>query len=148
MIGFAISAVILASPKEARADADSIACFVFDVRDESLHQLVSGESYDLGYSLPIACITYRERFFQGYYDAGGDPELEEHVERVVQCESGWFSYAVNPNGYYGLGQFSEATWMTVARMTGYWDWFDIYMMGYNFAVLMKIASPVSQWSCW
>jgi soluble lytic murein transglycosylase-like protein len=70
------------------------------------------------------------------------------VEAVVACESGWRTWVVSPGGHLGLAQFAPGTWATAARRSGLWDWQDAYSQGVNVAVLMSIAAPAGQWSCW
>ena len=89
-----------------------------------------------------------EAFYAGYRDAGGSPALEEHVWWVVWCESRWQEWTVSTSGYLGLAQFSPATWSSVANISGLWAWDDPYHQGYNTAVLMGMASPSTQWTCW
>ena len=87
-------------------------------------------------------------FYAGYRDAGGPAALEEHVWWVVWCESRWQEWTVSASGYLGLAQFSASTWRSVSSRTGLSDWQDPYHQGYNTAVLMGMASPSTQWTCW
>ncbi|SPT53110.1 Uncharacterized protein conserved in bacteria [Actinomyces bovis] len=45
--------------------------------------------------------------------ANDDGSLDDDFARLAQCESGGNPRAVNPAGYYGLYQFSLATWASV-----------------------------------
>lgn len=45
--------------------------------------------------------------------ADDDGSLDDDFARLAQCESGGNPRAVNPAGYYGLYQFSLATWRSV-----------------------------------
>ncbi len=88
-----------------------------------------------------------DRFIAGYRAAGGpEAHLNRIVTRVIPCESGGNTHAVNRGGpYYGLMQFMGATWNAV----GGGDWFDPYQQGANTARLVVRANPATQWPvCW
>ena len=88
-----------------------------------------------------------QNFADGYRRAGGPEHLLNHIlYRVIPCESTNNPYAVNYGGpYYGLMQFSPATWY----MVGGGDWFSAWQQGHNTAKLIHRASPGTQWPhCW
>ena len=96
---------------------------------------------------PAAVGSTIEQFIAGYRAAGGpEVHLNRIVTRVIPCESGGNPSAVNRGGpYYGLMQFSAATW----RSMGGGDWFDPYTQGANTARLLARANPATQWPvCW
>ena len=89
-------------------------------------------------------------FARGYADAGGPPELIDHlVYNVIPCESGW---QVEPpySGFLGLAQFHPDTW---ARAGG-GDWRDPYQQGANVATWIRLigvdaAGTAAGWPhCW
>jgi hypothetical protein len=88
-----------------------------------------------------------EQFAEGYSAAGGPESLLPHIlNRVIPCESNYNPFAVNWRGpYYGLMQFSGATW----NRAGGGDWFNPWQQGANTARLVLVARPASQWPyCW
>jgi hypothetical protein len=88
-----------------------------------------------------------EQFAEGYRAAGGPESLLPHIlNRVIPCESGYNPLAVNRRGpYYGLMQFSVATWSRV----GGGDWYNPWQQGVNTARLVQVARPATQWPyCW
>jgi len=112
-------------------------------------EVLRGKSLPLLQLIPAAeASAVESEFWAGYRDGGGAAELEERFAAVVWCESRWLPWTVSKAGYLGLAQFSPGTWATVAKRTGYWDWWEPYHQGMNVAMLSRMADPASQWSCW
>lgn len=88
-------------------------------------------------------------------DAGGSPSLADYFAGpVITCESAHHNPNAEPDpsivaaaGYLGVLQYSPATWATVARLTGFYDWTDPYAQGYNAAVWSRLTDPAAQWGC-
>lgn len=90
----------------------------------------------------------KEAFFNGYRRGGGI-YAEDHIDRLVQCESQW--RIVTGGQFLGLAQFHSRTWATVAQLTGYWDWKNPLHQGVNVAVWSQRIDPGSTqgWPvCW
>ncbi len=81
-------------------------------------------------------------FYVGWLAGGGfaDPA---RVHRFINCESTW--HIVTAGFYLGLAQFAPSTWGHVAGLTGYWDWTDPWMHGYNTAYWWQVSDPTQQW---
>ena len=90
------------------------------------------------------------QFFAGYRDAGvGASKDEDHIWRVINCESTW--NPLEQGIHWGLAQFLPSTWWTVTSITGFTDWTNPYHQGYNMAVWSSLVSPgtTEGWPwCW
>lgn len=89
------------------------------------------------------------RFYAGWYDAGGANVKDDWaIWRMINCESTWNVHTPD-SAYYGLAQFSEATWALVATITGLWDYWNPYHQGYNTATWAQVSTGGTQWPyCW
>lgn len=93
-------------------------------------------------ALPVIDGNVLQQFTQGFLDGGGRESLLPLVYCIIDKESGWFTYALNPAGpYYGLGQFLMSTW----NNSGGGDWQDAYTQGRNFARNWNRSDPAGQW---
>ena len=96
---------------------------------------------------PYTPASSNERiFFVGWLAAGGfdDPAF---VHRFINCESTW--HQVTAGKFLGYAQWLPSTWGHVAQLTGFWDWTDPWMHGFNTAYWWQASDPTQQWpGCW
>jgi hypothetical protein len=150
VLALAIAGLLLSAAPAQAEEANRMSCQAIRGTD-----YLSGEERDwfwanclarpLAPAAPSSLVA--EHFAEGYRAAGGPESLLPHIlNRVIPCESRYNPYAVNWRGpYYGLMQFSVATW----NRAGGGDWYSPWHQGANTARLVLASRPANQWPhCW
>lgn len=134
------SSLSLGLVKVSKGGRDGIAEITYEMVRQDGHWVIKRKLGTKTIRRPIARVL---RVGTGAWPRTGAEHL--NWEALAECESGGNPRAVNPNGHYGLYQFSLSTWASVG---GSGNPIDAHPAEQTYrAQVLYMRAGASQWSC-